>query len=323
MEIERSLREDAGRVDVGRGYAAGLASAAILSTTAVFIRYLTEEYGMQPLALAMWRSILVAATLTAVLGLWRPRLLRVAPGDVRPLLLWGLVLALFNGVWTISVALNGAAVATVLAYSSPAFTVALGRWFLRERLSWPKLAAVALCIAGCVLVAGLLDETALRLSAGGIAAGVLSGLGYAVYSLVGRATSARGVGAWTMLLYTFGFAALFLLLINVLGAGFVPGAARDANELLWRGAPAVGWGILFLLAAGPTVLGFGAYNLSLSLLPSSVANLIVTLEPAFTAAIAYLLLDERFTAAQVGGGLLIVLGVVVLRVGGGGVEVGD
>ncbi len=299
--------------ELGRGYAAALLSAAILSTTAIFIRYLTEQHGIQPLVLAMWRAWLVTGTLLLALGLWRPRLLRVGRRDLRALVIWGLVLALFNGVWTISVALNGAAVATVLAYSSPAFTVVLGRWFLREKLDFARVTAVALCIAGCVLVAGLLDGAELRLSAGGVTAGVLSGLGYAIYSLLGRAVSRRGLHAWSTLLYTFGFAALFLLLLNLLPGGPLPGAARDARELLWRGAPALAWGVLLLLAAGPTVVGFGFYNLSLSLLPSSVANLIVTLEPAFTAAIAYVLLGERFTAAQVWGGLLIVAGVMFLR----------
>jgi len=71
---------------------------------------------------------------------------------------------------------------------------------------------------------------------------------------------------------------------------------------------------LYLLAAGPTVLGFGLYNVSLGYLPSSVANLIVTLEPAFTAVIAYFLFGERLNGLQLGGSLLILAGVVFLRV---------
>ena len=78
-----------------------------------------------------------------------------------------------------------------------------------------------------------------------------------------------------------------------------------------------GWGILFLLAAGPTLLGFGLYNTSLSYLPSSVVNLIVTLEPPFTAIIAYFLLGERLTGMQIFGGLVILAGVVLLRVSEG------
>jgi drug/metabolite transporter (DMT)-like permease len=71
---------------------------------------------------------------------------------------------------------------------------------------------------------------------------------------------------------------------------------------------------LFLLAAGPTVAGFGLYNVSLAYLPSSVANLILTLEPVFTAAIAYVLLGERLNGVQIGGSLMILAGVVFLRI---------
>ncbi len=72
--------------------------------------------------------------------------------------------------------------------------------------------------------------------------------------------------------------------------------------------------MLFLLAAIPTVAGFGLYNVSLSYLPSSVANLVVTAEPAFTAFFAYLLLGERLNLVQIAGSLLILGGVVFLRV---------
>ena len=70
------------------------------------------------------------------------------------LVLYGLVLAFFNSLWTLSVSINGAAVSTVLAYCSAGFTALLGWWFLKERLDWGKLLAVALSLAGCVLVSG-------------------------------------------------------------------------------------------------------------------------------------------------------------------------
>jgi drug/metabolite transporter (DMT)-like permease len=94
----------------------------------------------------------------------------------------------------------------------------------------------------------------------------------------------------------------------------LPGAAARPADLFWLGSALAGWGILFLLAAGPTVAGFGLYNVSLGYLPSSVANLILTLEPAFTTAIAYLLLGERLNGMQVGGSLMILGGMVFLRV---------
>ena len=297
-----------------RGYTAAFFSAVILSTTGIFIRYLTLTYSLPALVLAFWRDLFVTFSLLIALRLLKPALLRVERKYLHYLVWYGLVLAIFNSLWTLSVAFNGAAVSTVLAYCSAGFTALLGWWLLKERLDWPKLLAVALCLAGCMLVSGALDLAAWRLNLLGIVTGVLSGLLYAIYSLMGRSASQRGLNPWTTLLYTFGFAAVFLLVFNLLGKGFLPGAITRTTDFLWLGKAWAGWGILFLLAVGPTLAGFGLYNVSMTYLPSSVANLILTMEPAITSLFAYLLLDERLTWVQLGGGLLILGGVVFLRV---------
>jgi drug/metabolite transporter (DMT)-like permease len=104
-----------------------------------------------------------------------------------------------------------------------------------------------------------------------------------------------------------------LLFFNLLPGGLLPGAATCPAVLLWLGNALVGWVSLFLLAAGPTVVGFGLCNVSLSYLPSSVANLILTLEPVFTTVIAYILFGERLNGIQLGGSLMILGGIVFLR----------
>jgi drug/metabolite transporter (DMT)-like permease len=192
---------------------------------------------------------------------------------------YGLLLAVFNSMWTLSVALNGAAVATVLAYCSTAFTALLGWWLLKERLNWAKILAVILCLGGCVLVSEAIDPAAWRTNLIGILTGVLSGLCYAIYSLMGRTASQRGLNPWTTLIYTFGFAAIFLLGVNLIPDNPIPGTAGSPGDIFWLGDALAGWGVLILLAAVPTVMGFGLYNVSLSYLPSSVVNLIATLEP--------------------------------------------
>lgn len=296
-----------------RGYTVAVASAVILSTTAIFIRYLTQTFAIPALVLAFWRSGFVILTLVLALGLLRPALLRVSRAQLPYLFAYGLLLAVFNSLWTLSVVLNGAAVATVLVYCSAAFTAILGWWLLKEPLDVVKGLVILLTLAGCVLVANALDVSAWNTNLMGILTGVLAGLGYAIYSLMGRSASQRGLNPWSTLLYTFGFAAIFLLLFN-LTSGLIPGTAAQPAELLWLGDAWLGWGVLILLAAGPTVAGFGLYNVSLSYLPSSVANLIVTLEPTFTAVIAYFLLGERLTLVQLAGSLLILGGVVFLRI---------
>ena len=300
-----------------QGYLVALASSAILSTTAVFIRYLTETYHIPPLLLAFWRSFFVVLTLLIALRLVRASLLRLPRRHLPYLVIYGLLFAVFNGLWTLSVALNGAAVATVLVYSSAAFTALLARWLFKESLGSTKLVAVTLCLAGCVLVADALAPAAWANNLTGILTGTLAGLGYAAYSLMGRSAAQRGLNPWTTLLYVFGFASLFFLLVNLLPGDWVVGTAVSPKDIFWFGNAWQGWGVVILLAAGPTVAGFGLYNTSLSLLPSSVANLILTTEPVFTAVLAYFLLNEQLTLLQMGGSLLILSGVLFLRLGNG------
>jgi drug/metabolite transporter (DMT)-like permease len=298
---------------LAKGYAVAVAAALFLSTTAIFIRYLTQAYAIPALVLALWRDVFVVATLVPVFAILRPRLLRFSPRHLPYLVLYGLVLALFNSLWTLSVSLNGAAVATVLIYSSSAFTAILGRMLLKERLGIAKLAAVALSLAGCALVAGILELGSWQGNLLGVLIGIAGGLSYAGYSLMGRSAADRGLDPWTTLTYAFGFAALFLFLVNAIPGAPLPGSSRSIGDLLWLGSSWKGWLVLFLLAAVPTVGGFGLYNVSLSILPSSVASLVVSLEPVFTAVFAFVLLGERLSPVQLAGGALILGGVVVLR----------
>ena len=296
-----------------RGYTIALVAAVILSTTAIFINYLTQTYHLPALVLAFWREAFVVVTLLPILAIFQPKLLKVERRHVPYLALYGLVLALFNSLWTLSVALNGAAVSTVLVYSSAAFTVLLGHWLLKETLGWVKLVAVLFSLLGCLFVSGAYDPATWAGNVLGIVTGILSGLAYAFYSLMGRSASQRGLSPWTTLCATFGFAAVYLLTVNLGTGGVLPGSAARPADMLWLGEAWTGWAVLFVLAAVPTLLGYGLYNVSLIYLPSSVANLVATSEPAFTAVIAYFLLHEQLNAIQIGGSALILGGVVFLR----------
>jgi drug/metabolite transporter (DMT)-like permease len=302
------------------GYIISVTSALILSGTAILARYLTENYQMPAMILAFWRDFFVVCTLLPVLLVVKPKLIRVEGKHLGYLACYGLVLAAFNFFWTVSVAVNGAAIATVLVYCSTAFTTLLGRWLLNEDLTWTKILTVAMTLGGCVLISGMLEVTVWQGTLGGILIGVGSGLGYAFYSLMGRSASQRGLNPWTTLIYTFGFATVFLFFLNLLPEGLLPGTASGLSDFLWLGGSVKGWVMLFLLAAGPTVLGFGLYNVSLGYLPSSVVNLIVTFELVFTAILAFLLLGERLQGYEIIGSLLIMVGVLILRMSEGRLE---
>jgi drug/metabolite transporter (DMT)-like permease len=297
-----------------RGYFIGLCAAAILGTTSVIIRYLTLTYHIPALVLTFWRDVFTVATLVLIFLVIRPGLLKVPRAQLPFLVVYGLVMALFNLLWTLSVSLNGAAVATVLAYCSAAFTVFLARLFLAEPLNAAKLLATALCLGGCVLVSGAHHAEAWRSNFLGILTGTVGGLSYAAYTLMGRAAAGRGLDPWTTLLYIFMFATGFLFLLNLPQGGPLHVAAAGTGDFFWLGRAMAGWGILFLLSAGPTVSGFGLYLVTLKHLPSSVTSLVVSLEPVFTTFYAFLFLGEVLGPAQVGGGVMVLSGVALLRI---------
>ncbi len=296
-----------------QGYLICLVGTVLWSTTAIFIRYLTVTYDLPALVLAFWRDLTLTICLGLVFLLFKRSRLRLPPGQMRFMLVYGLILSLFNSLWTISVMLNGAAVSTVLAYSSAAFTAVFGWRFFGEKLGPLKILAVTLSLLGCVFVAGAYDLAAWKLNTLGVLTGLSSGIAFAAYSLMGKAASERSIDPWTVLLYAFGFAAVLLFGYNQLTPWLPQGVA--STNLFWLGPAWTGWLVLVALAIGPTVGGYGLYTVSLNYLPASVANVIATLEPAFTGVQAFVLLGERFTLPQWFGSGLIIAGVIVLRIG--------
>ncbi len=297
------MTEVPGRSAFTRGILICLAGTAIWSTTAIFIAHLSNHYRLPPLVLAFWRDLFVALGLALGLGLLRPPLLRI-PYPRQNLVFfvaYGLTLAVFNALWTTSVALNGAAVATVLVYSSPAFTALAERRLFGERFGPARGVALVLSLTGCVLASGACDRDAWSVNPLGIVVGLSGGWAFAAYSLFGKAAHRRGISPWTATFGAFTIATAFLLLLQ-----------RRAT-LFWLGPQMSGWALLATLALVPTIGGYGLYTISLAYLPAAVANIIVTLEPVMTGIMAYLILGERMTPIQLLGGGLILTGVFLLQ----------
>jgi drug/metabolite transporter (DMT)-like permease len=303
-----------------RGFFTAILSALLLAWTGIFIRYVSVNFQLPTLVLAFWRDAFVVLVLLPILLAANPRLLAVKKADFGFLAIFAMMLVLFNSFWTTAVAMTGAAVATVLVYSSGGFTAILDALINHEKIDGYKAAAIILSLVGCVLVSEALSIEMWRVNALGIVTGLLSGLMYSIYTLFGRSAAQRGIHTWTTILYTFSLAAVVFLVLNLLPLSFIPGTAARPDDLFllkdaWRG-----WLALLILAGGPTLLGYGTYNLALRDLPSSVVNLIVTSEPVFTVGIAFLLLGERMKPIQLIGSVLILSGVVLMRLNLGAAE---
>ena len=297
-----------------RGFTIALTATILWSTTGILIAYLSKTYGIPSLVLAFWRDLFVSLGMIAgllVLSRGRLALERRHWGFMT---LYGLTLAVFNSAWTFSVQYNGAAVATVLAFSSPALTAFFSYLIFKERFSRVKIISIALSFAGTILVSGAHDPATWKLNPAGILFGLLTGLMFAFYNLEGKAATDKQIDSWTALLYSFGGATVFLFLFNLASDLFVT-RIPVFSDMLWLGSSLTGWGILIFLAVAPTLVGFGLYTLSLRSLSPTVANLIATLEPVLAGIWAYVFLSETLTGVQWVGSALVMGGVILLRVG--------
>ncbi len=300
--------------NTSRGFIIALTATIIWSTTGPFISYLVKTYSLPSLVLAFWRDLFVAFGMVVGLLLFNRKLFTLERQHWGFMILYGLTLAVFNSMWTFSVQYNGAAVATVLAFSSPAMTALLSRVIFKETFNWVKIVSIALSFLGTILVSGAADPAAWRLNPLGIVFGLMTGLLFAIYNLEGKTASDRRIDSWTALLYTFAFATFFLFFFNVASDLFITKQSALAN-LMWLRDSIPGWGLLFFLGVAPTLGGFGLYTLSIRYLSPTVSNLVATLEPVFTAVWSYLFLSEIMNGVQLGGSLLLLFGVILLRTG--------
>ena len=265
----------------------------------MFIRWILAGSAFSALTLAFWRDLTTFVFLAAVLALARPSWLRVARRDLPWLAaLGGASIGTFHVLWNLAVVEVGYAAATILLYSAPAFVSFMAWLIWREPLTRFKVLAIAMALAGCVLVAGLDELAQIELTAGGLVLGLAAALAYGGFSLFGRQL-APSYSPWTVLTYGFGFGALVLLPFQF---AVTPPWPVPAITAIWFTA-------LVLIS---TILPFGAYLLSLQRLPVSVASILAASEVVFGSLLAYLFFGERLQIWQVAGAGLVVGGVVLI-----------
>ncbi len=279
-----------------------LTAATLWGTLGVAYRLLLATSPISPLGLATLRAGLAFAILLAALALLRPGLLRVPRRELPHLVLFGLVsVAAFYAVYAEAIALTTVATAVVLLYTAPAWVALLAWRIYGEPLGPRTVVALLLTFGGSALVAGVANPSALGANVPGIAAGLASGLTYGLYTIFGRRALTRH-DPWTILVYVLGVGAAFLVAFQLL-----------RSEPVLPRLPAVAWLGMTFVAVGPTLGALFAYTEGLRHLPSSVASLLSTWEPAVGAILGYVVLGETLAVPQLVGAALIVAGVIVIR----------
>lgn len=204
-------------------------------------------------------------------------------------------------VWHWSINLTSVANSTVLANLSPVWVV-IGAWMLfRERFTPLFIAGLVLALAGVIVLMG----ESLVVSAttfAGDALGFVTAWFYAGYLLTVSRVRQRVSTAATM---AWGGLAASVILYAV--------------ALPWEGnvwpETTRGWAVAFGLAGITQVFGQMLIALSLAHVPAGFGSMVLLLQPAVAALIAWFLFSEPLSAWQALGGAAILGGLYLARRG--------
>jgi drug/metabolite transporter (DMT)-like permease len=268
-------------------------AAAAFSTLAIFGR-LAVDGGMRANTLLQWRFG-VAAVVLAASGHLAGRL-----GTRRRLVLLagGILYTLQTSLYFAALARITAGTTAFLLYLAPSFVI-LYAWVLGRPPTRQRLVAVALATAGLLVIAGVPGEA--DRSATGIALGLAAGATYAAYLLAGELLMA-GVPPLTIAAHSSAGAALGFVALDLAGGRGLE-APAGAREWLLVGA----------VVLIPTLLAIPAVFAAIDRIGAAPTAIITTLEPVFTALLAWAVLAERIRPAQALGGLLILAGAVLAQ----------
>jgi len=247
--------------------------------------------GLEPTEVAFWRAF-IAWFFFASQAVVRKET-RLDKKDIPLILFFGVFgIFVFYVAYQYAVKTGGAALAAVLLYTAPAWVVLCSFFLYRERLNAAKVLAVVLVIAGVYLIsktggAGAGPGTA-SFSFVALAAGLISGICYSLYYIVGKYFSGR-YSSGNLFLYVLpiGFLCIFPLV------DFAP-------------KNAAAWAALFCLAFISTYLANVCYYLGVKSLEAGRASIVATLEPVVATIAAFVILGELFTPlGYLGAGMVI------------------
>ncbi len=278
------------------GGLAVLVAAALWGCIGIFSRDLFNN-GFSEVQTVAVRAVFTVVIMFVVILIKEPALLRIRFKDIWLFLGTGICSFLFfNICYMTSICENSLSVACILMYTSPFWVLLLSSPVFGEKITVVKSVAVTICFGGSAL---LCFTSGLKWTEKGLLFGLLSGLGYALYSIFGKLAVKR-YHSFTITFYTFLFAAIAAVPIS------------NPTELVsLLSVPHNIW-YSFLIALVNTILPYLLYTYGLSKISAGKAAVIAIIEPVVAAVIGHFIFQEYIGTLGCIGIVAVFLGLILL-----------
>ncbi|OEJ24387.1 hypothetical protein AR457_07420 [Streptomyces agglomeratus] len=270
--------------------------------------------GIGPVSVSFWRfvtGLMVLLTAHLVRRSRRPGTASLRgwfTANSRQAMVTGFGLAVYQTAYFASVQQAGLTVATVVTLGSGPLLVTVGaRLMLAERQGAAGTCAVVSGVAGLVMLTTGADANTGPHPLLGIGYALLSAVGYAGVTLLGRASGRRHTGgAFESTVTGFAVGTVCLLPMALL-EGLLPGMERAVPTL----------GLMLYLGAVPTALAYTLFFTGLGAVRAATASVVALVEPLTAAVIGIAVFGERLNAVVLTGTALMLCAVLFLAAGEG------
>lgn len=271
------------------------------ATMGLFVRAL-GAYGFDSIQISAFRLLAAAICFVAILALKERSGFRIRLRDVPLMIGLGVgSVGLMTCCYFAAIRMLTMSAAAILLYTSPIWVMLMSALFFRERITPVKLLALGLAFSGCVLVSGLGGGS---INAAGIAVGVLSGVAYGLYSILGSIALKR-YSPFTVTAWGFSIAALAVLAIARPGEMIarITAAGQPAKLLVLVTATGV------VTAVIPYLL----YTIGLKGVEPSRAAILATTEPMVASLLGVIVYREDMGLTSLAGIICILLAIIALN----------
>ncbi len=275
-----------------------IVAASLWGLIGIFTRSLADA-GLSAVQITEVRCSVTAICIFAILAVFDRKLLRISLKDIWMFLGTGILsIVLFNVLYFTATTMVTLSMAAVLLYTAPCFVMVMSAVFFKERLTRNKMLALVAAFCGCALTAGILGGIG-NIDVLGVAVGVGSGFGYALYSIFGK-VALKKYHPFTITFYTFLIAAIFLIPFS------------DVPEIVSVAASGSAV-MMLLLGVLITLVPYFLYTYGLNRMDAGKAAVIAFIEPMVATVVGFALFGEELGIPELVGIALILLSVVLLN----------
>ena len=273
--------------------------AAILWGSIGLFSKIAGNKGFTPIDICFIRSLFSVAILGIFFSIKDRNIFKLeSVADMKYFIGTGIIsFSLYNWSYIAAIKETSMGVAAILLYTAPSIIMILSVFLFHEKITRIKILVIIITFIGCMMVTGIFEGDNI-ISWKGFLYGVLSGIGYGLYSIFGK-YALKKYSSVTVVFYTF---LMSTFLFSVIGKPAIVISKINKSH---------SWIFIISLALFSAVIPYIFYTKGLSKIEASKASIIANIEPVIAAVIGVCIFSEKINFLKILG-IILVLGAVCI-----------